>query len=147
MELIEIPRPTSLRQAAQWYSTNSIDLLVSAFNHLKDARRCAKYRVTSYSCWGDLPESVFVSGVPFITGRWFEQQLVRVARRWKRLLYDVSKKQDDVELALKLKETHRRPGEVFSCKDSRVRRLLREPNPILAREHRDATGQLWRIVP
>jgi hypothetical protein len=122
-----------------------IDLLVHTHDELKHARNSAKYAVTTYSCWGDLPESVFQSGVSSVTGLHFKQHLSKVACRWNRLLYNVSSQLDYVWFAVDLIEAHR-PGQEFSCKDSRIRRLFREPNPKVAKVHREATGMVWTIV-
>jgi hypothetical protein len=114
-------------------------------DHLTHARETAKYGVTTYSCWGDLPESVFVSGVPYVTGRYFENQIVACTRRFNQCVYEVSRKQDVLDFAVELLETHR-PGDVFPCTDSRVRVLLREPNPLLVRARRENTGMCWSVA-
>jgi hypothetical protein len=144
-EATDVPGP-SPRQSAELQMKHMTDLLVLTFDYLKRTKFCTKYRIASYSCWGDPPESVPVIGMPFVTGCYFERHISRTERRWNRALCSVARKYDLLWFALEKLETYA-PGQVFRCGDSRIRILAREPAPLFVRAHRDAMGVLWSIAP
>lgn len=145
-KLTDVPRPTTPRQSADCWSRNMIDLLVMICGHLQLAQFQARYKICAYSCWGDFPESLWVSGIPSVTGRHFDDQIFQVTRRFDRFVHSVSRKQDVLNFALDLLETHTGRDEVFPCTDSRIRVLVREPNPIVVRARRENTGMCWSMA-
>lgn len=149
--LVDVPGP-SPRKSAQSHAAQLSDTLSGIHEQLELASRNAQFGVwSSVACWGDFPAGLLTKTIPLPAD--FNNRLWLTKRRITQLEKAVRQKQQLLRFAMEVVETYA-PGQVFQCSDlftdesqgacqSRLRALMREPQPLIRKAYRDATGVFW----